>query len=99
MSSYLASLLAQMVKNLPAMGGELVFIPGSGRSPGEGNSSSILAWRIPWTEEPGRLQSIGFKELDTTAIFTIYHYISSIKNSNHDVTIIIFENILVFILA
>ena len=28
--------------------------------------SSILAWRIPWTEEPGRLQSIGCKELNTT---------------------------------
>ena len=28
--------------------------------------SSILAWRIPWTEEPGRLQSMGFQESDTT---------------------------------
>ena len=28
--------------------------------------SSILAWEIPWTEEPGGLQSIEFKELDTT---------------------------------
>ena len=28
--------------------------------------SSILAWRIPWTEEPGELQSFGLKELDTT---------------------------------
>ena len=28
--------------------------------------SSILAWRIPWTEEPGGLQSMGCKELDTT---------------------------------
>ena len=27
--------------------------------------SSILAWRIPWTEEPGGLQSMGLKELDT----------------------------------
>ena len=36
-------------------------IPGSERSPGEGNGnpSSILAWRIPWTQEPGRLQSMG----------------------------------------
>ena len=35
-------------------------IPGSGRSPGEGMAthSSILAWRIPWTEEPGGLQPI-----------------------------------------
>ena len=28
--------------------------------------SSILAWKIPWTEEPGRLQSVGLKELDMT---------------------------------
>ena len=28
--------------------------------------SSILAWRIPWTEEPGGLQSMGLRELDTT---------------------------------
>ena len=36
-------------------------IPGSGRSPGEGNGnhSSTLAWKIPWTEEPCRLQSMG----------------------------------------
>jgi len=35
-------------------------IPGSGRFPGGGHgNSSILAWRIPWTEEPGRLWSIG----------------------------------------
>ena len=27
--------------------------------------SSILAWRIPWTEEPGRLQSVGSQESDT----------------------------------
>ena len=35
-------------------------IPGLGRSPGEGNGnpSSILEWKIPWTEEPGRLQSV-----------------------------------------
>ena len=31
--------------------------------------SSILAWRIPWTEEPGRLQSVGVtKELDMTEV-------------------------------
>ena len=28
--------------------------------------SSILAWKIPWTEEPGGLQSMGCKEWDTT---------------------------------
>ena len=43
-------------------------IPGSGRSPGEGNGnhSSILAWKIPWTKEPGRLQSIGLQRVRLT---------------------------------
>ena len=37
--------------------GDLGSIPRSGRAPGEGNGnhSSILAWTIPWMEEPGRL--------------------------------------------
>ena len=41
--------------------GHLGWIPGSERSPGEGNGthSSNLAWRTPWTEEPGGLQSMG----------------------------------------
>ena len=42
--------------------GDLGSIPGLGRFPGEGNGnphSSILAWKIPWTEEPGGLQSTG----------------------------------------
>ena len=36
-------------------------IPGSGSSPGGGMAthSGILAWRIPWTEKPGGLQSTG----------------------------------------
>jgi len=53
-----------MVKIPPVSAGdarEVDSILGSGRSLGEGNDthSSILAWRIPWTEEPGRLQSMG----------------------------------------
>ena len=53
-----------MVKNTPASVGvvrDMGSIPGSGRSPEEGMAthSSILAWRIPWTEEPGWLQSLG----------------------------------------
>ena len=35
--------------------------------------SSILAWRIPWTEKPGRLQSMGSQELDTTNTHTHTH--------------------------
>ena len=43
-------------------------IPGSGRSPGEevATHSSILAWKILRTEEPGGLQSKGSQESDTT---------------------------------
>ena len=52
-----------MVKNPPTNAGDARdtgLIPVSGRYPGGGNAthSSILAWEIPWTEEPGRLQSM-----------------------------------------
>ena len=44
------------------------FDPWVGQSPGVGMAthSSILAWRIPWIEEPGGLQSMGSQELDLT---------------------------------
>ena len=50
-----------MVKNLPAMQETQVGSLGKEDFLGEGMAthSSILAWIIPWTEEPGRLQSIG----------------------------------------
>ena len=50
-----------MVKSPPANAKDASSVPGSGRSPGEGMAthSSILAWEVPWTEEPGRLQSVG----------------------------------------
>ena len=50
-----------MVKNLPAMLETLVRSLGWEDLLEEGMAthSSILAWRIPWTEEPGRLQSMG----------------------------------------
>ena len=43
--------------------GDLGLIPGSGKSLEEGPAThaSILSWKIPWTEEPGRLQSIGLQ--------------------------------------
>ena len=34
-------------------------IPGLGRSPGVGNGIPLQAWKIPWTEESGRLQAMG----------------------------------------
>ena len=55
-----ASQVALVEKNSPTNAGDIRdmgLIPGSGRSPGEmATHSSILAWRIPWTEEPGELQ-------------------------------------------
>ena len=50
-----------MVKNSPANAGDASSIPGLGRSQGEemATHSSILAWEILWTEEPGGLQSKG----------------------------------------
>ena len=54
-----------MVKNLPANArdtrGAGSILSGSGRSPGagSGNSLHIVAWKITWTEKPGRLQTIG----------------------------------------
>ena len=37
--------------------------------------SSILAWRIPWTEEPGGLQSMGTQESDTTERLNHHHHL------------------------
>ena len=46
-----------------------VFLPGESHGQRSlAGHSSIPAWRIPWTEEPGGLQSIGSKELDTTEV-------------------------------
>ena len=58
-----ACLVGSVVKNPPASAGDRGSIPGSGRSPEEAmtTQSSILAWRIPWTEEPGGLQSTGLQ--------------------------------------
>ena len=64
-----ASLVAQMVKHLPAV--QETWVPSLGWEdplekgnllqgiPGVATHSSTLAWKIPWTEEPGKLQSMG----------------------------------------
>ena len=56
-----APLVAQMVKNLPAVQENQVQSLGreDPLEKGMATHSSILAWRIPWTEEPGALQSVG----------------------------------------
>ena len=57
-----------MVKNLPAM--QETWVQSLGQEDplekGMATHSTILAWRIPWTEEPGRPQSMGSQESDTT---------------------------------
>ena len=59
--------MAQMVNSLPAMWE--TWLPSLGwEDPLEKEMtthSSTLAWRIPWMEEPGRLQSMRFRELGT----------------------------------
>ena len=64
----MASLVAQMVKNPPTKRETWVQSLGQ-EDPLEkrmATHSSILAWRIPWTEEPGGLQSVGSHRVDTT---------------------------------
>ena len=68
-SNIMASLVAQTVKNLPAMWETRVWSLGQEDPLAKRMTthSSILAWRIPWTEEPGVLyRPRGWKELDTT---------------------------------
>ena len=62
-----ASLVAQTVKKSACNAGDLGSIPGLGRSLEEemATHSSILAWRIPWTEEPGGLQTMGSQKSRT----------------------------------
>ena len=57
-----------MVKTLPANAGDtgnVGSIPGLGRSSREGNGNPLQysCWKIPWTEESGRLQSMGFQRV------------------------------------
>ena len=62
-TSPLASLVTQMVKDLPAMQETQVRSLGLEDPLEEGmaSHSNILAWEIPWTEDPGRLQSVGLQ--------------------------------------
>ena len=70
-----ASLVAQTVKNLPAM--QETWVRSLAQEDllekGRATHSSILAWRIPWTEEPGRLKSMGYKESHMTEQLPLSH--------------------------
>ena len=75
-------MMAQMVKNPAAMQETQVQSLGQvdPLEKGMATYSSILAWRIPWTEEPGGLQSLGLKELDTTERLTHTHITQSLAH-------------------
>ena len=66
------SQVALVVKNQPAKAGDVKrcrFDPWVGKIPWRmawQPTPVILAWRIPWTEEPGELRSTGLKEVDRT---------------------------------
>ena len=60
--------MAEKVKNLPSIQETQVRFLGreDPLEKGMATHSNILIWRIPWMEEPGRLQSMGLQELDMT---------------------------------
>ena len=74
-----ASLVTQMVKNLPAMQETQVQSLGweDPLEKGMTTHSSILAWRIPWTEEPGMLQSVGSYRVRPDWQLTLSRFLSS----------------------
>ena len=81
------SQVALVVKN-PAANADVGSVPGLGRSPGGGNGNPlhILAWRVPWTEEPGGLQSIGSQSQTRLKWVSTYVYIlqfSSVQSLSH----------------
>ena len=69
MYKIIASQVALVVKNLPDNAGDaraIGLIPESREDPleeGMATHSSILSWRIPWTEKPGRLEPIGLQRV------------------------------------
>ena len=75
-----ASLVVQMVKNLPAMQESRVRSLGweDPLETGIATHSSIIAWRIPWTEEPGGLQSMVSQSWTWLSDFHYYYRIKSL---------------------
>ena len=74
-NSYVSSVREMLLRrqNLPANAGDTrdaSSIPGLGRSPGGGHGDPlrILAWRMPWTEEPGGNSPLGCKESHMTEV-------------------------------
>ena len=88
------SLVAQTVKRLPIMQETQI------QSLGQENllekematHSSILAWRIPWTEEPGRLQSMGLQRRTRLSNFTSLRFTSALWTMSKPLTVWITTN-------
>ena len=76
----MGSPVAQTVKNLSVMQETHVRSLGweDPLEKGMATHSSILAWRIPWTEGPGELHSMGLQESDTTEWLTFTHMLQYI---------------------
>ena len=72
------------VKASASSAGDLVQIPGSGRSPGEGNGNPLQypCWETPWTEEAGELQSMGLQRLGHECLL-IFHKGKITKNKDN----------------
>ena len=73
-----------MVKNLPASAGDTDPILGLGRPPGEGKwqlQAAFLPGKIPWTEEPGRLQSTGLQRVGHDLVTKKQQFFMSVSPS------------------
>ena len=74
-----------MIKNPSANAGDAGLISELASSPGVGNCSSILAWKIPWMEEHGGLQSMGSLSVrhDRDFTFTFHLYALGKEMATH----------------
>ena len=81
-----ASLVAQRLKHLPAVRETWVWSLGweDLLEKGMATHSSILAWRIPWTEEPGRLQSMGVQRVRHDWATSLTHSHGVYKNGTDE---------------
>ena len=81
MVSFRASLVAQMVKNPPAMWE--TWVPSLGwedpLEKGKATHSWILDWKIPWMEEPGRLQSMGSQSQTRLSHLTLLYFSLTVR--------------------
>ena len=83
---------------MPANAGNMGLIPGSGRFPGEevATHRRILARRIPWTEEPGGLQSMGSQRAEHDFVTKQENY--NMSNSE-EMQMLLISNCFFFLIA